>query len=125
MLERDRSKGGYIEPADPYNEEACLGHIRRLLEADEVLFGPHALDAMEQEVPRYTFEDVYEGLLTGRMLENYPEAVRGPCCLINGKTKQGRPVHVVCTTARTPLFIITVYEPKPPKFVTPSQRGSG
>ena len=100
-----------------------MRHIRRLVETDDVLFGPHALDAMEQEVPRFTVEAVYEGLRTGQILENYPEATRGPCCLVNGETKPGRPIHVVCTTARTPLFIITVYEPKPPKFITPSQRG--
>lgn len=100
-----------------------MRHIRQLVKADEVVFGPHALNAMEQEEPRFTVEDVYEALGTGQILENYPEAIRGPCCLINGNTYRGRPVHVVCTTARRPLFIITVYEPKPPKFITPTQRG--
>ena len=33
-----------------------------------------------------------------------------------------RPLHVVCTTVRRPLIIITVYEPKPPKWTTPETR---
>ncbi len=113
-----------IEPIDPYDEAASLTHVRRLAEADAVLFGPHALDAMEQEEPRFTVEDVYEGLRAGSILENYPEAVRGPCCLVNGTTRRAQPIHIVCTTTRTPLFIITVYEPKPPRFVNPSQRST-
>lgn len=31
-------------------------------------------------------------------------------------------LHVVSTTAQPVLVIITVYEPKPPKWVTPTQR---
>ena len=44
---------------------------------------------MEQEAPRFTVEDVYEALGSGQILENYPEALRGPCCLINGNTRRG------------------------------------
>ncbi len=39
-------------------------------------------------------------------------------------TKAGRPIHVVCTTSHPTLIIITVYEPTPPKWVTPVERGS-
>jgi hypothetical protein len=31
-------------------------------------------------------------------------------------------VHVVCTTARPVLIIITVYEPRLPKWLTPTNR---
>ncbi len=40
---------------------------------------------MEWEVPRFTVADVYDGLQSGKILENHPEAVRGPCCLLSGK----------------------------------------
>ncbi len=78
--------GDSPEPIDVYNEAECLQHIRRLVEVDDVLFGPHALNAMEQEVPRFIVEDVYDVLRSGKILENYPEAVRGSCCLINGNS---------------------------------------
>jgi hypothetical protein len=55
-------------------------------------------------------------------LENYPEHRRGACCLLSGFTHGGRRIHIVCTTARPVLIIITVYEPRPPKWVTPTRR---
>jgi hypothetical protein len=55
-------------------------------------------------------------------LENYAEHKSGPCCLIYGRTLQGRPLHVVCTTAQPLLIFITVYEHLPPKWVSPTQR---
>jgi hypothetical protein len=31
-------------------------------------------------------------------------------------------LHVVCTTAGPTLILITVYKPRPPKWVSPTQR---
>lgn len=67
-------------------------------------------------------DEVLEAIASGDILENYPEHRRGACCLLNGLTKKGRPLHIVCTTTMPVLIIITVYEPKPPKWVTPAQR---
>ena len=70
-----------------------------------------------------SLDQLRQALVTGRILENYPEHRRGPCCLVSGNTLAGRPLHVVCTTAQPALIIITTYEPKPPKWPTPTQRG--
>ncbi len=80
----------------------------------------HAQQEMVEE--EILLDDVLAAIGLADMLERYPEHRRGPCCLLNGMTKQGRPLHIVCTTAQPALIIITVYEPKPPKWVTPSQR---
>ena len=69
-----------------------------------------------------TFDEVLEAIAAGQILENYPEHRRGACCLLSGLTQNGRYLHVVCTTAQLVLIIITVYEPKPPKWITPTQR---
>jgi len=47
-------------------------------------------------------------------LENYPRHRRGACCLLCGYTADRRPFHMVCTTSRPRLNIITVYGPRPP-----------
>ncbi len=47
---------------------------------------------------------------------------RGACSLVSGLSQEGRPLHIVCTTAQPLLILITVYEPKPPKWVTPRKR---
>jgi hypothetical protein len=69
-----------------------------------------------------TLDEVLEACADAEVLENYPIHRRGPCCLAYGTTKAGRPLHVVCTTARPTLIIITVYEPVPPKWPTPTER---
>ncbi|MGP8020864.1 MAG: DUF4258 domain-containing protein [Limisphaerales bacterium] len=67
-------------------------------------------------------DDVLEGLASGELLENYAEHKRGACALFVGVAREGRPVHIVCTTANPVLIVITVYEPKPPKWPTPTRR---
>ncbi len=40
--------------------------------------------------------EVRQVIEKGELIENYPEDVRGPSCLILGTGKNGRPIHVVC-----------------------------
>jgi hypothetical protein len=70
-----------------------------------------------------SLDEVREVLLNAAVLENYPDHKRGSCCLACGKTLRGRYVHVVCTTALELTIIITVYEPKPPRWADPFMRG--
>jgi hypothetical protein len=61
-------------------------------------------------------------IATGQILENDPLHRRGACCLLHGHTRNGRALHAVCTSSHPLLILITVYEPKAPKWVTPTQR---
>lgn len=97
-------------------EERIQQQVRR----EDVRITAHA--QVEMVADSILLEDVYAALLTGQVLEDYPEHRRGACCLIGGRGRRGRPVHVVCTTAQPLLIIITVYEPKPPKWPTPEKR---
>lgn len=72
-----------------------------------------------------TLDEVLEAIRNSEILEDYPGHRRGPCCLILGWTKTLRPLHVVCTTGQPVLIIITVYEPRPPKWVTPREGAGG
>ena len=80
----------------------------------------HAADEMDAEA--ITLDAVREALATAILLEDDPTHGRGPCCLLYGDTVAGRPLHLVCTTTRPRLLLITVYEPQPPKWITPTQR---
>lgn len=55
-------------------------------------------------------------------VEDYPDAERGACCLVYGATPAGRPMHVVCAVPADEVIVVTVYEPKPPKWITPTRR---
>lgn len=100
--------------------EVVLKRIRAQANVENIRVTQHAQQEMAEE--NIMLNDVLEAIATGQILENYPEHRRGACCLLNGLTQNGRPLHIVCTTARPILIIITVYEPKPPKWITPIQR---
>src|SRR5438105_676580 len=97
-----------------------LTRIRAQVEAETVQFTTHAHAEMEDD--DFSAEDVLHALRSGELLEDYPDEQRGACCLVNGLSQDNRPLHVVCTTGADVLGIITVYEPKPPKWITPRER---
>lgn len=97
-----------------------LRQIRAQAAKENIRVTQHAQQEMVEE--NITLNEVLEAIGSGEILENYPEHRRGACCLINGVTRGGRPLHIVTTSAQPLLIIITVYEPKPPKWVTPTQR---
>jgi hypothetical protein len=102
------------------NVEAALDRIRTQAKEENIRVTQHAQQEMTED--EFTLDDVVECIETGNIIENYPEHKRGACCLINGLSQGGRPMHIVCTTTQPKLIIITVYEPKPPKWITPTQR---
>lgn len=100
--------------------EVVLKRIRAQADVENIRVTQHAQQEMAEE--GIMLDEVLEAIATGQILENYPEHRRGARCLLNGLTQNGRPLHIVCTTARPILIIITVYGPKPPKWITPIQR---
>ena len=100
--------------------KALLERIRTQSDVDNIRITQHAQQEMAEE--DITLDEVLEAIATGQILENYPGHRRGACCLLNGLTKKRRPLHIVCTTVQPVLIIITIYEPKSPKWTTPTQR---
>ena len=105
---------------DPKNSETVLAKIRDQADGENIRVTQHAQQEMTEE--DITLDQVLEAIATGQILENYPEHQRGACCLLYGRTRSPRPLHIVCTTTQPILIIITVYEPQPPKWITPTQR---
>ncbi len=60
-------------------------------------------------------EEVLEVLERGEILEEYSEDFPYPSCLVFGRTKAKRPLHVVCAPVPLEgrLIIITTYHPDP------------
>jgi hypothetical protein len=86
----------------------------------ELLVTVHAQQAMLDE--NILIDDVVAALSSPQLLEICPEDRRGPSCLVLGYSPAGRPIHLVCTTERPALVLITVYEPRPPKWLSPTRR---
>jgi hypothetical protein len=109
-----------MNEAEVTDLETVLERIRAQVVAEDIRITQHAQQEMAEE--DISLNEVLEAISTGDILENYPQHRRGACCLLNGPTENGYPLHIVCTTVRSVLIIITVYRPKPPKWVTPTQR---
>jgi len=78
--------------------------------------------AVERSIERDIEEtEVSEVILNGKIIEEYPDDKYGPSCLIYGRTKRGRPIHVQCSLPPE-VWIITVYEPDPDQWVDFSKR---
>jgi hypothetical protein len=101
-------------------DREILELIRQQIADGAVRVTEHAHEEMVEE--SITLDAVYAALLNGKVIENYAEHRRGPCCLIGGRDRSERPIHIVCTTGQPMLILITVYEPKPPKWPTPETR---
>ena len=85
-----------------YHSHALLRMIQRSITAEQI---EQALDCPNAEV-----------------LRNYPRTGR-PCpeCVILGEDRTGRNLHILTTY---PIVeVITAYEPIPPKWVSPRERG--
>lgn len=101
-------------------EKTSLERLWEQAATEQVRVTAHAQQEMAED--GFALDDVLRAIQHGQILEDYPEHRRGACCLLGGKAGDGRPLHVVCTTSQPLLIVITVYEPKPPKWVTPTQR---
>lgn len=77
---------------------------------------------IERQSDGLTFTQIETALLNGEILEQYPNEQRGESCLILGYSDEV-PIHVVCGWRGEKVSIITVYIPKPPKFINPKTRG--
>jgi hypothetical protein len=103
------------------NEPAILELLKQVVAEHEIKISLHAAEeALAEEITR---PEIESAMLTAQLLEDYPDWWLGPSCLIHGRTKSGRSLHLVVSYPGLPVTIITVYEPRPPKWTTPSVRG--
>jgi len=77
----------------------------------------------ERQNDGLTLLEVEQAILSGRILEHYPDTGRGESCLVAGFADNGKPVHVVWGSQSDWMVVVTVYIPTPPKFLTPFERG--
>ena len=89
---------------------------------DELLYNGHALRKMIER--HLQLEHLRQALNSPEVeiLENYPQAGRpSPECLILGRDGTGKMLHIL--VAYPLVEVITAYEPTPPKWTSPHERG--
>jgi hypothetical protein len=101
--------------------EAIRTLLREAVAQQQLKLSLHA--AEEALAETITRPEIEAALQTAQVLEDYPDWWSGPACLIYGQTEAGRDLHLVVSYSDLPVTIITAYLPRPPKWVTPTQRG--
>lgn len=97
-----------------------IDFIKAKIQANNYELSIHAHD--ERINDEIEFAELEEALLSGEIIEDYPNDPRGASCLVLGYTKQNRPIHIVCGTKRGNLILITIYVPQKPKWRNPRTR---
>lgn len=80
-------------------------------------FSKHAVD--QSIVRGISVPEIEQAISENALIiEDYPNDKYGPCCLILGYTKNGRPLHIQCSYPNRSLVkIITLYQPDPKLWV--------
>jgi hypothetical protein len=97
-----------------------LEQIVKCIQEGEYFYTQHAREEMEaEEFGEIKDEEVSQAILSGKIIEDYPEDEPYPSCLIYGRTSEGRPLHMVCAYADDvrEAIIITAYEPSPTRWI--------
>ena len=58
-----------------------------------------------------TVDEIYAGIDTGEIIEQYPDDKYYPSCLVLCFRVNGKPLHFVCGLGDNKIYIITLYDP--------------
>ena len=111
-------KGGDEQPhgMETNDGSISIGWIRERAAKKEFQLTGHAHKERQEEAIKA--KDIRDALMEGEILEDYPDDPRGQSCLVLGYS-EGRAIHLVCGRTKSEwLLVITVYIPRPYKWVT-------
>ena len=95
--------------------------IKHCAATDRYRYSRHA--DRERQNDGLSLSEIEQALVSGRIIEQYPDTGCGERCLWVGFTDAGKPIHAVCGAMEDWLVIVTVHIPMPPKFKNPYERG--
>jgi hypothetical protein len=85
--------------------------VSRSAAKKKLLFLPHAIRQMSRPERMITPQEVERVVMTGELVEDYPQDSRGHSCLLLGLGDGDRAIHVVCSPKEDYLAVITAYLP--------------
>lgn len=93
-----------------------IKQLQDLFHASEhnIKWAKHCLERMQER--DISMNDAISCLLTGEIIEDYPDDFPYPSCLIFGYTKTNKIMHIVAGSDGNSIFFITAYFPNSVKF---------
>lgn len=91
-----------------------INNLRAYFNQEKVIITIHAQERLRQRGIKA--KDIRNCIMTGEIIEQYPDDFPFPSCLIFGYTADGKILHVVASDEGTGSRIITAYFPDNIKF---------
>lgn len=90
--------------------------VRAAISRGAIQVSRHAV--RELEADDLLLDEALETTLNGELIEDYSEALRGPCCLVGGRLQTQEWVHTVWgwNSEGGIAVLITAYRPDPQKW---------
>lgn len=88
--------------------------IQQIARQADLIFTEHAIRQMARRF--ISVDEVSEAILSGEIIEDYPDDKYSPSCLILGSTQRGRALHVQCS-APPRVRVVTVYQPDADEWI--------
>ncbi len=88
--------------------------LQKYCKEDAVVISLHAMERLRQR--KIKIKDIRNCIMTGEIIEQYPEDYSYPSCLIYGITIKEKILHVVASDEGNMSRIITAYFPDTEKF---------
>ncbi len=88
--------------------------IRVKIRGREYRFSDHAVKRMIKRTIDRT--EIEEAVLSGEIIEEYPDDKYSPSCLIYGRSKAGRHLHVQLSLPPA-VVVITAYDPDETEWI--------
>ncbi|MBR1642155.1 MAG: DUF4258 domain-containing protein [Butyrivibrio sp.] len=91
-----------------------IEEIRSFVKQGNVIWREHAIKRLRER--RITKDDVRNAIYNGEIIEERPDDIPTPCCLILGANVKCRFMHVICGVMDDMVYIISAYYPDPNKW---------
>ena len=88
--------------------------LREYYKTDNVFITNHAAERCRQR--KIVSKDIQNAIMTGEIIEDYPDDFPFPSCLVCGKSTKDEIIHVCISDEGTSSKIITVYIPSLEKW---------
>ena len=86
-----------------------IEELQRINRAENIVVTQHSRKRMAER--GIALADVMSAIKSGEIIEQYPDGFPFPSCLILGKAKDSRQIHVVASVNEDMIYLITAYYP--------------
>ena len=94
-------------------DELKIADLQKLCGENKIKWTLHALRRLRER--KIKSGEIVSCIMSGAIIEQYPDDKPLPSCLINGKSGN-KAIHAVVSSDINEMYIITAYEPNPDEW---------